>query len=95
MPTRLGEIVDLILAGSLAARRNFVQHGPPKARPGTFHQRDAEPRPPAKAVAKSRYEFESCCTTPNYNHAMKVLISAHSQELTIGSRRSLGSIIPV
>jgi hypothetical protein len=69
-------------------------------RPGAFHQFDTGPLTPAEAIAEPGHEFEPRRATANDNHAMKGfalrgLVLARCQELTIGSLRSSGSIIQV
>ena len=68
---RLGEVVQLVLAGVHAARRRFVQQRLPQMCSGTFYQRDARSPAPAEAVAKPGDEFEPRRAAADHNDSMQ------------------------
>jgi hypothetical protein len=74
VPMRLGEVVQLVLAGVHAAGRRFVQQRLPKMRAGAFHQRDTRPTAPAKAVAEPGDELEPRRAAADHGNLMQALV---------------------
>ena len=74
VPMRLGEVVQLVLAGVQAARRDFVQQRLPKMCPGTFHQGDTRPPAPAEAVAEPGDELEPRRTAADHDDLVQALV---------------------
>jgi len=74
VPMRLGEVVQLVLAGVHAARHRFMQQRLPKMCPGTFHQRDARPPAPAEAVAEPGDELQPRRAAAHHHNLVQTLI---------------------
>ena len=74
VPMRLGEVVQLVLAGVHAARRHSVQQRLPKMRPGTLHQRDARPLAPAEAVAEPGDQLEPRGAAADHDNLVQALV---------------------
>jgi len=78
VPMRLGEVVQLVIAGVHAACRHFVQQRLPEMCPGTLHQRDIRPPVPAEAVTKPGDELEPRSTAAHHDNSMQAFVSSRS-----------------
>jgi hypothetical protein len=71
VPMRLGEVVQLILAGIHAARRHLVQQRLPNMCPGTLHQGNAGSPAPAETITEPGHELQPGRAAAHHDNPMQ------------------------
>jgi hypothetical protein len=92
VPMRLGEVVQLVLAGVHAAGRDLMQQRLPNMGSGALHQRDARPPAASETIAEPSDELEPRSTTADHDDPLQgavvktVVLARRSSLLLLGQR---------